>query len=140
MDTTAEDTQKKLQDLLARVKAGHPLSYAEREILRQRNTAPPYETLKDVAAFFSITPGALRRWEEKYPDAFEKGSGGYDIEKIKAARQQFLASGKYARLNDGDTINVEGVQDVATLKRWLNRRREAPRPAVQADRDPDDYV
>lgn len=114
--TTAEDTQKKLQDLLARVSAGHPLSYAESEFLKSRNTEPRYATLKDVAAFFSITQGALRRWEEKYPDAFEKGSNGYNIEKIKAARQQFLASGKYARLNDGDTINVEGVQDVATLK------------------------
>lgn len=27
-----------------------------------------------------------------------------------------MASGKYTRLNDGDTINVEGVQDVASLK------------------------
>lgn len=31
------------------------------------------------------------------------------------------------------------VQDVAGLKRWLNRQREAQRP-VRADRDPDDYV
>jgi hypothetical protein len=116
MDTTAEDTQKKLQDLLARVAAGHPLSYAETEFLKSRNTQPRYETQKDVADFFSISPGALRRWEEKYPEAFVKGPNGYDIEKIKAARQQFLASGKYTRLNDGDTINVEGVQDVASLK------------------------
>jgi IS4 transposase len=116
MDTTAEDTQKKLQDLLARVAAGHPLSYAESELLKSRSTDSKYATLKDVAAFFGITQGALRRWEEKYPDAFEKGSNGYNIEKIKAARQQFLASGKYTRLNDGDTINVEGVQDVASLK------------------------
>ncbi|MGI9217104.1 MAG: hypothetical protein ACR2JA_08925 [Hydrogenophaga sp.] len=36
--------------------------------------------------------------------------------------------------------DLAAVQDVATLKRWLNRRREAPPPAVQADRDPDDYV
>jgi len=114
--TTDEDTQKKLQDLLARVAAGHPLSYAESEFLKNQSTEPQYKTLKDVAAFFGITQGALRRWEEKYPDAFEKGSNGYNIEKIKAARQQFLASGKYARLNDGDTINVEGVQDVASLK------------------------
>jgi hypothetical protein len=114
--TTAEDTQKKLQDLLARVAAGHPLSYAETEFLKSRNTQPRYETQKDVADFFSISPGALRRWEEKYPEAFAKGPNGYDIEKIKAARQQFLASGKYTRLNDGDTINVEGVQDVASLK------------------------
>jgi IS4 transposase len=114
--TTDEDTQKKLQDLLARVAAGHPLSYAESELLKSRSTDSKYATLKDVAAFFGITQGALRRWEEKYPDAFEKGSNGYNIEKIKAARQQFLASGKYARLNDGDTINVEGVQDVASLK------------------------
>jgi hypothetical protein len=114
--TTDEDTQKKLQDLLARVAAGHPLSYAESEFLKNQSTETGYKTLKDVAAFFGITQGALRRWEEKYPDAFEKGSSGYNIEKIKAARQQFLASGKYARLNDGDTINVEGVQDVASLK------------------------
>jgi hypothetical protein len=114
--TTAEDTQKKLQDLLARVAAGHPLSYAETEFLKQRNNQPKYQTLGDVAVFFSISPGALRRWEEKYPEAFIKGPNGYDIDKIKAARQQFLASGKYTRLNDGDTINVEGVQDVASLK------------------------
>lgn len=31
------------------------------------------------------------------------------------------------------------VDDVARLKRWLNRRREAPRP-TSAHRDPDDYV
>lgn len=36
--------------------------------------------------------------------------------------------------------DLAAAQDVAALKRWLNRRREAPRPAVQADRDPDDYV
>ena len=114
--TTAEDTQKKLQDLLARVKAGHPLSYAESEFLKSRNTEPRYQTQKDVAAFFSITPAALRRWEERYPEAFVKGPNGYDIEKIKAARQQFLASSNYTRLNDGDTINVEGVHDVASLK------------------------
>jgi len=114
--TTAEDTQKKLQDLLARVAAGHPLSYAESEFLKGRTIQPKYQTLKDVAAFYSVSPEALRRWEEKYPEAFIKGPNGYDIEKIKAARQQFLASGKYTRLNDGDTINVEGVQDVASLK------------------------
>jgi len=114
--TTDEDTQKKLQDLLARVAAGHPLSYAESEFLKGRTIQPKYQTLGDVAVFFSISPGALRRWEEKYPEAFVKNPNGYDIEKIKAARQQFLASGKYTRLNDGDTINVEGVQDVASLK------------------------
>ena len=114
--TTAEDTQKKLQDLLARVAAGHPLSYAESEFLKGRTIEPKYQTLGDVAAFFSISTPGLRRWEEKYPEAFAKGPNGYDLEKIKAARQQFLASGKYTRLNDGDTINVEGVQDVASLK------------------------
>lgn len=36
--------------------------------------------------------------------------------------------------------DLAAAQDVAALKRWLNRRREAPRPALQADRDPDDYV
>ena len=36
--------------------------------------------------------------------------------------------------------DLAATQDVASLKRWLNRRREAPRPAVHADRDPDDYV
>ncbi|MDQ7745956.1 hypothetical protein [Hydrogenophaga pseudoflava] len=35
--------------------------------------------------------------------------------------------------------DLAAVQDVATLKRWLNRQREAPRPG-RADRDPDDYV
>lgn len=36
--------------------------------------------------------------------------------------------------------DLAAALDVATLKRWLNRRRETPRPAVYADRDPDDYV
>jgi hypothetical protein len=35
--------------------------------------------------------------------------------------------------------DLAAAQDVAALKRWLNRQREAPRP-VRADRDPDDYV
>ncbi len=35
--------------------------------------------------------------------------------------------------------DLEQVAEPAALKRWLNRRREAPRP-VRADRDPDDYV
>ena len=34
--------------------------------------------------------------------------------------------------------DLAAAQDVAALKRWLNRQREAPRP-VRADRDPDDY-
>jgi hypothetical protein len=36
--------------------------------------------------------------------------------------------------------DLAAAQDVAMLKRWLNRRRETPRPLAQADRDPDDYV
>lgn len=35
--------------------------------------------------------------------------------------------------------DLAAVQDVATLKRWLNAQRERPRP-VRADRDPGDYV
>ena len=35
--------------------------------------------------------------------------------------------------------DLAAAQDVAALKRWLNRQREAPRP-VRADRDPDDYL
>ena len=35
--------------------------------------------------------------------------------------------------------DLAAAQDAAALKRWLNRQREAPRPA-RADRDPDDYV
>lgn len=35
--------------------------------------------------------------------------------------------------------DLAAAQDVASLKRWLNRQREAPRP-VRADRDPDDYL
>ena len=41
-----------------------------------------------------------------------------------------------ARLED----DLEQVAEPATLKRWLNARREAPRPVARADRDPDDYV
>lgn len=36
--------------------------------------------------------------------------------------------------------DLAAAQDLASLKRWLNRRREAPRPVTRADRDPDDYV
>lgn len=36
--------------------------------------------------------------------------------------------------------DLAAAQDVASFKRWLNRRREAPRPVTRADRDPDDYV
>lgn len=35
--------------------------------------------------------------------------------------------------------DLAAAQDITSLKRWLNRQREAPRP-VRADRDPDDYV
>ena len=35
--------------------------------------------------------------------------------------------------------DLEQVAEPATLKRWLNRQRETPRPAGP-DRDPDDYV
>lgn len=35
--------------------------------------------------------------------------------------------------------DLAAAQDAAALKRWLNRQREAPRPA-RADRAPDDYV
>lgn len=117
MDTlTAEERQRRLQELLARVNSGQALSPEEHEFLNLGNKLKRYHTLADVADYYSITPGALRRWEEKSPESFEKGPDGYDIEKIKAARQKFLAEGTNVRLTEGDTINVEGVQDVATLK------------------------
>lgn len=36
--------------------------------------------------------------------------------------------------------DLAAAQDLASLKRWLNRLREAPRSLARADRDPDDYV
>lgn len=114
---TPEQTQERFQSLLEKVQRGVVLSVADTDFLhRHKDQARWKKKLGDVAAVFNVTPAAMRRWQEINPDAFQKTSLGYDLDAIKLVRKQFLADGNYTRLNDGDEVNVEGVEDVATLK------------------------
>ena len=114
---TPEQTQERFQSLLEKVQRGVVLSVADTDFLhRHKDQARWKKNLGDVAAVFNVTPAAMRRWQEINPDAFQKTPLGYDLDAIKAVRKQFLADGNYTRLNDGDEVNVEGVEDVATLK------------------------
>ena len=114
---TPEQTQERFQSLLEKVQRGVVLSVADTDFLhRHKDQARWKKNLGAVAAVFNVTPAAMRRWQEINPDAFQKTPLGYDLDAIKAVRKQFLADGNYTRLNDGDEVNVEGVEDVATLK------------------------
>ena len=114
---TPEQTQERFQSLLEKVQRGVVLSVADTDFLhRHKDQARWKKNLGDVAAVFNVTPAAMRRWQEINPDAFQKTPLGYDLDAIKVVRKQFLADGNYTRLNDGDEVNVEGVEDVATLK------------------------
>ena len=114
---TPEQTQERFQSLLEKVQRGVVLSVADTDFLhRHKDQARWKKNLGAVAAVFNVTPAALRRWQDINPDAFQKTPLGYDLDAIKLVRKQFLADGNYTRLNDGDEVNVEGVEDVATLK------------------------
>ena len=114
---TPEQTQERFQSLLEKVQRGVVLSVADTDFLhRHKDQARWKKNLGAVAAVFNVTPAAMRRWQEINPDAFQKTPLGYDLDAIKLVRKQFLADGNYTRLNDGDEVNVEGVEDVATLK------------------------
>ena len=114
---TPEQTQERFQSLLEKVQRGVVLSVADTDFLhRHKDQARWKKNLGDVAAVFNVTPAAMRRWQEINPDAFQKTPLGYDLDAIKVVRKQFLADGNYTRLNDGDEVSVEGVEDVATLK------------------------
>jgi len=114
---TPEQTQERFQSLLEKVQRGVVLSVADTDFLhRHKDHARWKKNLGAVAAVFNVTPAAMRRWQEINPDAFQKTPLGYDLDAIKVVRKQFLADGNYTRLNDGDEVNVEGVEDVATLK------------------------
>ena len=114
---TPEQTQERFQSLLEKVQRGVVLSVADTDFLhRHKDQARWKKNLGAVAAVFNVTPAAMRRWQEINPDAFQKTPLGYDLDAIKVVRKQFLADGNYTRLNDGDEVSVEGVEDVATLK------------------------
>ena len=114
---TPEQTQERFQSLLEKVQRGVVLSVADTDFLhRHKDQARWKKNLGDIAAVFNVTPAAMRRWQDINPDAFKKTPLGYDLDAIKVVRKQFLADGNYTRLNDGDEVNVEGVEDVATLK------------------------
>ena len=112
MDPTAD-----IKRILEAVKKGIILSSADERLLKQhKNNLLWRPSLKDVAAHMGVTDTALQRWKHIDPEAFEKSELGYDLDRIKAARKQFQATSPQTRLADGDEINLEGVQDVATLK------------------------
>ena len=114
---TPEQTQERFQSLLEKVQRGVVLSVADTDFLhRHKDQARWKKNLGDIAAVFNVTAAAMRRWQDINPDAFKKTPLGYDLDAIKVVRKQFLADGNYTRLNDGDEVNVEGVEDVATLK------------------------
>ena len=114
---TQDQIQERFQSLVEKAKRGVVLSAIEASFLElHKDTARWKKTLKEIAATFNVTAGAIRRWYDINPDAFQKTPLGYDLDAIKVVRKQFLADGDYTRLNDGDEVNVEGVEDVATLK------------------------
>lgn len=114
---TPEQTQERFQSLLEKVQRGIVLSVVDDDFLhRHKDQARWKKNLGEIAEFFNVTAAAMRRWKEVNPAAFEKTHLGYDLDAIKAVRKQFLADGNYTRLNDGDEVNVEGMEDVATLK------------------------
>lgn len=114
---TPEQTQERFQSLLEKAKRGIILSAGDADFLHRHKDGTRWKkTLNEIAVEFNVTVGAMRRWQEINPDAFQKTPLGYDLDAIKLVRKQFLADGNYTRLNDGDEVNVEGVEDVATLK------------------------
>ena len=114
---TPEQTQERFQSLLEKAKRGIVLSGGDAEFLHRHKDKERWKkNLGEVAAVFNVAVSALRRWQDINPDAFQKTPLGYDLDAIKVVRKQFLADGNYTRLNDGDEVNVEGVEDVATLK------------------------
>jgi hypothetical protein len=114
---TPEQTQERFQSLLEKAKRGIVLSAGDGEFLHRNKDKERWKkTLNEIAVTFNVTVGAMRRWQEISPEAFDKTPLGYDLDAIKVVRKQFLADGNYTRLNDGDEVNVEGMEDVATLK------------------------
>lgn len=114
---TPEQTQERFQSLLEKAKRGIILSAGDADFLHRHKDGTRWKkTLNEIAVEFNVTVGAMRRWQEINQDAFQKTPLGYDLDAIKMVRKQFLADGNYTRLNDGDEVNVEGVEDVATLK------------------------
>lgn len=114
---TPEQMQERFDALLIKANNGIVLSTEDINFLHShKDTKRWKKTIKEVAAFFNVDAAALTRWKNKDPDSFAKTPLGYDLEKIKVVRKAFLMDGNYTRLNDGDEINVEGVEDVATLK------------------------
>lgn len=116
-ELTPEQTQERFQSLLEKVQRGIVLSIADAEFLHNHKDKGRWKkNLSEVAEVFNVTISAMRRWKEIRPSVFEKTPLGYDLDAIKVVRKQFLADGNYTRLSDGDEVNVEGVEDVATLK------------------------
>jgi len=114
---TPEQTQERFQLLLEKAKRGIVLSVGDTEFLHRHKDKERWKkNLSEVAVVFNVYVSAMMRWKEINPDAFQKTTLGYDLDAIKAVRKQFLSDGNYTRLNDGDEVNVEGIEDVATLK------------------------
>lgn len=116
-DLTPAEIQEKIQGLLNKIQQGIGVSEAELQFLNHHKDTNRWKrTLTEIAFHFKVKQQAMLRWQEKYPEAFKKTPIGYDLDAIKQARKDFLATGSYVRLNDGDEVNIEGIQDYATLK------------------------
>jgi DNA-binding MarR family transcriptional regulator len=116
-DLTPAEIQEKMQVLLGKIQQGIGVSETELQFLNRHKDAERWKrTLTEIAYHFKVKQQSMLRWQEKSPEAFKKTPIGYDLDAIKQARKDFLATGSYVKLNDGDEINIEGVQDYATLK------------------------
>jgi len=114
---TPEQMQERFDTLLIKANNGVVLSTEDTNFLHSfKDTKRWKKTLKEVSVFFNVDISALTRWRNKDPDSFAKTPLGYDLDRIKETRKAFLADGSHVRLNDGDEINIEGIEDVATLK------------------------
>lgn len=97
--------QEKLKRLKAKLDEGKGLTEAEQRFLDEGRTPPQwFQTLEEAAKHHGITRRAFRRWEEKYPEAFQKTANGYSSAKIQEAREKFLAESPNTRLCDGDAV------------------------------------
>jgi len=114
---TPEQIQERFQSLLEKAERGVVLSAVDADFLHRHKDKERWKkTLNEIAVTFNVSVAAMARWRQINPEAFDKKPLGYDLDAIKLVRKQFLADGNYTRLNDGDDVSVEGIEDVATLK------------------------
>ena len=107
---------ERLKLLIDKLKAGHKLSREERDFVAASQRPPEFfATLNDVAAHYGVHSSALRRWQEKYPEAFTKTDNGYNASAISEARRKFLATGTKTRLNKGDIARANSGKSEAQV-------------------------